>query len=401
LTSFPSDALSAKIRMLNVLFCSFSISIFFFCPSFFFSVSYSCFHDRAAGSKAGRVLSKKTVNEQAIKKLCQDVLFPQAELALRLRAVLLQGIVIVYSRQTLYLMKDCKEILKSFQDALHRPQTTQINLSETSAPPKDLVRTLADTDFFVDASDVMLIDMQEAVRAGDEVNLDPEHVLGGGFTQLSIRRDDITLRHDDGLSGVVVGSGTVGELDAGELLAGFDFQYEGNMDVEQPLPPLDDDNNFQEQPQNVDPGTSNELLGQMRFDDDSGAARPQQRRKRNRFMLADSKTRMEASVLREWLQDDRVTAIHRPEPFVIPAVNTSSSSNIYSLNLGGLNAELQSLFLESWQLGVGEEFSEYSEHERGKRSRASSVEQGRAAQGEDDGGIVAMDMGWVYALMGS
>jgi hypothetical protein len=349
---------------------------------------------RAAGSRAGRVLSKKTVNEQAIAKLCHSVLFPQAELALRLRAVLLQGIVVIYSRQTLYLMKDCKDALKSFHDALHKPQSAQINLSDAVGTLKDLTRPAllpsSDVDFFVDASDMMLVEAQnEAARGQQNENPDLELVLADPYSQLSIRRDDITLREDESMSGFVVGDPAAGQGE--ELLGGFDFPFDGNVELEH-------DHNQQQQQladapllPSADEVERNELLDQVNFDDSNSTPAQHVRRKRERAMPADSKTRIEASVLRNWLQADRATAIARPELAVV-SVHSGPSANPRSLNLTGICSELQGFFAEISDVPAdAEESSEF------KRGRMSSVEQGRAD--EEDGGIVAMDMGWDDALM--
>ncbi len=344
------------------------------------------------------MLSKKTVNEQAIKKLCQDVLFPQAELALRLRAVLLQGIVIVYSRQTIYLAKDCKDTLKSFQEALHKPHTTQINLPDSTSAPKDLVRRpMAETDFFVDASDVLLLGgPSEAVR-GDgsaevgKLELDQEVVLGDHFSQLSIRREDITLRQDEGLSGVMIGA-SGGELAAGgdEVLlgAGFDFQFDGNVEFDQQEQHME----LEAPPLDAALAERNELLDMMNLEDDHATPGVKATRKRVRSMARpDNKTRIEASTLRDWLKEDRTSAIDRPQlaPVILPGV----SSNPRSLNMSGVCSELEAL-TDVPEMDGDESFS--SDHL--KRSRASSVEQGRAND-DDDGAVVAMDMGWDDALM--
>ncbi len=363
------------------------------------------------------MISKKLVNDQAIKSLCEGVLFPQAELSLRLRAVLLQGIVIVYSRQTMYLVKDVKDVLKSFNDAVLKP-AAHINMVEGAA--RDLtVRPPADTDFFVDPADVQLVDLEEAVRGdggsvggggGGRGMLEPELVVGD-YAELSIRREDITLAPDEA-SGAVVSAAAAASLGDDVLLGGFDFQMDGQFDVDVPLDvelPVDMGTN--PQPQNQHPQPGNELLDQIRFDEHDDRATPRRKRgvnsvadnfgkrKRAANMGDDRKTRLEAAVLREWLTLDRITAVERPE--LPPVVATASKGgDPYAFGIEGVNSSLQSFFGGLWREHAesGEDGSEHeSSHDesgRDRRSRAMSIERAR-----DDGGLVPMDMDWGDALM--
>jgi hypothetical protein len=121
-----------------------------------------------------------------------------AAMALRLRATLLQGIIVIFSKQAAYLLKDCASVMKNFIDALHVPVgNLTINMAGSGrvrAEAVTLKPQQMEQNFFLD-SDLMDLDLE----LGRNEHFDPLILVGesqGGGGDLSTRREDITLLPD-------------------------------------------------------------------------------------------------------------------------------------------------------------------------------------------------------------
>ena len=379
----------------------------FLSEHFFFFFFFLIFDDRAAGSKAGKTLSKKAVRDQVITSLCEGVLFPQADLSLRLRAVLLQGIVVVFARQAAYLLKDCRDVLRSFHEAVFRTAAPiDMAVGGGGGGGGGAARELAlpsaeEHSFFVEEGDVVLGDLEELARGGDFVLGELELVVGDGDASLSMRREDITMLApvSEGAGGGGGGGGEGVELLGGA--GGFEFQFDGGeMDIALAGEVRMGDDS--EAHQGTKRARGNELLDQMRFElEVSPGEEKKPRTRRAVHQLADSKTRLEASLLRQWLTDNRISAVARPELAAVKRLGSGKGGDPRALNIGGLAPELTGLFAGIWASLPREEEGgdeEVYDDEEEWRRRRSSVEVGRM---ESEESAVAMDLGWDESLGGA
>ena len=215
----------------------------------------------------------------------------------------MQGIIVIFNRQTGYLLKDCQTVTKHFKDALQvSVHNGNINLTGPATVRADLVTRRPGQipagdlfDFFIDPND--LIQDLERARGGlpDEDMFDAEIFLGNESQNpdesFSIRREDITLLPDASslAPSFVSGAGDFGSEFDGELLGNFADELQvfdgAAMDVEVPLDYSNSGRQFEQSETGANP-----FLDQFNLDHDESSARSARVRRRKRSRSTKGKS---------------------------------------------------------------------------------------------------------------
>ena len=345
-------------------------TFFFLLFPFVFFLTNVYFLGRAAGTNA-RALSKKVIISQQISKLCESVISPTVLMALRLRAVLLQGIVVIHHKQTVFLLKECTSVWKGLQESTKvQPRNTNINLEGTGKASNTSISLAVATHNAVDVAEDPFGDESHEQGRGDEMEIALE--ASPAVLDLNIRREEITLQPER-MSMVMP------EGEQGEMLAAFgeDFHFDA-MDLEQPLA------GFEEQPLFLDEemplaGTPhNPLLDRLDLEAPPSGGKGVKRH-RSIVIEKDSSTRLPGTVLRKWLADDRHQTVQRPTRMAPSRVKTvASDDQLISMDI---NAELQCFLTDHIR----------SHADYQQSFLESSVEQMRGAK---DDSVDFMDLEW-------
>lgn len=356
----PNESGSARTRSWVTRTCALLAPFFLSDPS-------DAFFARAAGTNA-RKLSKKLVERQDIKRLCDGLQNPVAALALRLRAVLLRGIALVHQRQIGYLLKDARDAWQALQDSSAASASStshSINLPGTGVG-RNITLASAGIALSTDAAaELFFIGEQEATRGARGASAVTEVLLLPPVSMHTSQRADITLAPDQsidgggaGASGFFLDHGNAPGGDFGLLDGGFgnhdDFLFGPGGDMEIALEPTQPDAQVR---------ALNPLLDALA---PLGAA-DGRRGARATTMALDPGTRMSSKELRKWLEDDSALRVARPQ---LVSAHPLPEPCVFAI--GPVAPELA-----HWYGNLEEDMDESAWRSATSGSRAASVEQAR------------------------
>ncbi|KAL6747252.1 Rec8 like protein-domain-containing protein [Haematococcus lacustris] len=106
----------------------------------------------------GKKLSKNKLLGISVQEICNEILHPDVPHSLRLQGILIGGVVVVFNKQTHYLLEDLQEMMRRVKDAIRVESggAEQATLQHGKDKAKREAITLVDHDSGLAAEDAML-----------------------------------------------------------------------------------------------------------------------------------------------------------------------------------------------------------------------------------------------------